>query len=164
VDDEFDEWDLGQLDEAGTMLLGRVTYDGFAEFWSSAEALDVDPVRAKLLTAIPKVVVSTTMAEAPWANTTIAGTGIEAELRRLKELPGKNIQVIGSAKLTSWLIETGLLDELRVMVSPVLLGTGIPAFPVSRMVGLDLAGSRQFGNGNMLLIYRPRPEQDASAA
>jgi dihydrofolate reductase len=164
VDDEFDEWDLAQLDEASTLLLGRVTYDSFAEFWSSAEALEVDPVRAKLLTALPKVVVSTTLREAPWDNTTIVGTDVDAELRRLKEQPGKNIQIIGSARLTSYLIEARLLDELRVMVSPVLLGAGIPAFPVAGMTELNLVQSRQFGNGNMLLSYRIAPVQHADAA
>jgi dihydrofolate reductase len=110
-------------------MLGRVTYDGFAEFWSSAAAAESDPVRAKLLGELPKVVVSRTLHDVNWQNTTIIGTDTDAQLRVLKEQTGKDIEVIGSARLTAYLIEAGLLDELRIMVSPVILGRGIPAFP-----------------------------------
>ena len=161
VDAEFDEFDLAQLAEADTLLLGRVTYSSFAEFWPTTEALEVDPVRAKLLNEMPKVVVSTTLQEATWETTTIVNADVGAQLRTLREQPGRNIQVIGSAKLTSYLIQAGLLDELRVMVSPVLLGSGIPAFPVAAQVSMELAQSRQFGNGNMLLTYRPQAAGDA---
>jgi dihydrofolate reductase len=157
VDAEFDEFDLAQLADADTMLLGRVTYCSFAEFWPTAEAFEVDPVRAKLLNAMPKVVVSATLREGAWANTTIVSGDVDAELTKLKQQQGKNIQVIGSAKLTSHLIHAGLLDEVRVMVSPVLLGSGIPAFPIAAQASLELLQSRQFGNGNMLLSYRPGP-------
>lgn len=156
VDAEFDEFDLAQLAEADILLLGRVTYSSFAEFWPTPEALEVDPIRAKLLNEMPKVVVSTTLQEAAWESTTILNADVDAQLRTLREQPGRNIQVIGSAKLTGYLVQTGLLDELRVMVSPVLLGSGIPAFPVTAQVSMELAQSRQFGNGNMLLTYRPQ--------
>lgn len=156
VDEEFGNFDLPQLDEAGTLLLGRVTYEGFAEFWSTPAAHEADPVRAKRINAMPKVVVSRTLREVRWENTTIIGADVDAELRTLKEQPGQDILVIGSARLTAYLIQAGLLDEVRVMVSPVLLGSGNPAFPVSGQVSMELLQSRQFGNGNMLLIYRPQ--------
>jgi dihydrofolate reductase len=161
VDAEFDDFDMAQLAEADTLLLGRVTYSSFAEFWPTPEALEVDPVRAKLLNEMPKVVVSATLQEATWDNTTIVNADVDARLRTLKEQPGRNIQVIGSAKLTSYLVQASLLDELRVMVSPVLLGSGIPAFPVAAQVSMELAQSRQFGNGNMLLTYWPQAAGDA---
>ena len=161
VDAEFDEFDLAQLAEADTLLLGRVTYNAFAEFWPTPEALEVDPVRAHLLNAMPKVVISTTLREAAWENTTIVSGDVDGQLSTLRGQPGRNIQVIGSAKLTSYLIRAGVLDELRVMVSPVLLGSGIPAFPVGAQVSMELAQSRQFGNGNMLLTYRPQATANA---
>jgi dihydrofolate reductase len=162
VDDEFDAFDLAQLDEAGAILLGRVTYEGFAEFWSTPAAHEADSIRAKRLNALPKVVVSRTLREAQWENTTIIGADADVELRKLKEQPGKDIQLIGSAKLTGYLIQAGLLDELRVMVSPVLLGGGNPAFPVSGQVSMELLRSRQFSNGNMLLVYRPHASGTAA--
>jgi dihydrofolate reductase len=155
VDDEFDTFDLAQLAEIGTLLLGRVTYESFADFWPTPDAIEAEPVRAKLLNELPKVVVSTTLKQARWANTAIISQQVDAELRSLKEQPGDVIQVIGSAKLTAYLAGAGLLDELRVMVSPVLLGAGHPAFPVSGQVSMDLLQSRQFGNGNVLLTYQP---------
>jgi dihydrofolate reductase len=161
VDDEFDQWDLAQLADAATLLLGRVTYSSFAEFWPTPEALEVDPVRAKLLNAMPKVVVSATLRKAAWGNTTIVSADVDAELSKLREQAGGHIQVIGSAKLTSYLIQARLLDELRVMVSPVLLGSGIPAFPVASQVNMELLQSRQFANGNMLLTYRPQAADNA---
>ena len=157
VDDEFDAFDLAQLDEAGTILLGRVTYEMFAGFWPTPAALEADPVRAKLLNSLPKTVVSRTLREARWENTTIIGADADAELRALREQPGKDILVLGSARLTAHLIQAGLLDELQVMVCPVLLGRGIPAFPVAAQAGLELLRSRPFGNGNILLAYRPHP-------
>jgi dihydrofolate reductase len=157
VDDEFDEWDLAQLEEAGLLLLGRVTYEGFAEFWPTPDALEADPVRAKRLNTMPKVVVSRTLREAAWENTTIAGPDTEAEVRKLKEQPGRDIAIIGSARLTASLLDAGLVDEVRVLLNPTVTGRGAPAFPVSRQVSLELLRSRQFHNGNMLLVYRPGP-------
>jgi dihydrofolate reductase len=156
VDDEFDEFDLAQLGEADTFLLGRVTYQMFAEFWPSEKALEIEPVRAAIFNSQPKVVVSRTLREATWPHTTIIGADVDAEIRKLKEQPGRAIELLGSAKLSAYLIQAGLVDELRVMVNPVLLGTGIPAFPVAGQVDMELTGSRPFGNGNILLTYRPQ--------
>jgi dihydrofolate reductase len=157
VDDEFDAFDLAQLEEADTFLLGRVTYEGFAEFWPTQEAADEEPIRAKLFNDAHKVVVSRTLRESSWANTTIIGSDVDAEIRELKEQPGKDIEVIGSAKLTAYLLQAGLVDELRVLVNPVLVGSGAPAFPVTGIVSLELLDTRRFGNGNILLTYRPNP-------
>jgi len=157
VDDEFDEFDLAQLGEADTFLLGRATYQAFAEFWPTAEAREIEPVRAAIFSSQPKVVVSRTLRDAPWENTTIVSANVDAAIRKLKEQPGLAIEMIGSAKLSAYLIQAGLVDELRVMVNPVLLGTGMPAFPVTGPVNLELAGTRPFGNGNILLTYRPAP-------
>jgi dihydrofolate reductase len=155
VDDEFDAFDLAQLGEADTFLLGRVTYEQFAEFWPTAEALEVEPVRAKIFNESPKVVVSRTLREASWENTTIIGSDVDAAIRALKDQPGRDIQVIGSAKLTAYLVQAGLVDEVRVLVNPVLVGSGMPAFPVDRLVSLELLDTKRFGNGNILLTYHP---------
>jgi dihydrofolate reductase len=161
VDDEFDAFDLAQLGEADTFLLGRVTYEGFAEFWPTAQAREMEPVRAKLFTESPKVVVSRTLRETSWQNTTIIGSDVDARIRALKEQPGQAIEVIGSAKLTAYLLQAGLVDEVRVLVNPVLLGAGVPAFPVDTMVSLELLDTKRFGNGNLLLSYRPKPADAA---
>jgi dihydrofolate reductase len=161
ADDEFDAFDLAQLGEVGTVLLGRVTYEGFAEFWPTAEAQEVEPVRAKIFNELPKVVVSRTLREAAWENTTVIGENVDAEIRALKERPGKDVAVFGSAKLTAYLVQAGLVDELRVLVNPVLVGSGAPALPVTGMVSLELLDTRRFGNGNVLLTYRPRPDAAA---
>jgi|HubBroStandDraft_4_1064222.scaffolds.fasta_scaffold180867_2 dihydrofolate reductase len=158
ADEEFDVFDLAQLGEVDTFLLGRVTYEQFVEFWPTAEAYEVEPVRAKLFNETPKVVVSRTLREAAWENTTVIGENVDAEIRALKEQPGREIGVFGSAKLTAYLVQAGLVDELRVLVNPVLVGDGIPAFPVSGLVSLELLDTRRFGNGNMLLTYRPMPD------
>jgi dihydrofolate reductase len=155
ADDEFDAFDLEQLEEAGTFLLGRVTFEGFAEFWPTPAAFEMEPVRAKIFSSLPKVVVSRTLRETQWENTTFIAADVDTEIRKLKEQPGKDILMIGSAKLTAYLIQAGLLDEMRVLVNPILIGSGIPAFPVDRQVSLELLRSRQFVNGNMLLTYRP---------
>jgi dihydrofolate reductase len=155
VDDEFAAFDLAQLDEADAFLLGRVTYQEFAEFWPTQAGLEADPQVAERLNSRPKYVVSRTLRDAEWANTTILGVDVDGELRKLKEQPGKDIEVIGSAKLTAYLLQAGLLDELRLLVNPMLLGTGSPAFPITDRISLELLRTRPFGNGNVLLTYRP---------
>jgi len=157
ADEEFSDFDLAQLDEADTYLFGRVTYQGMAEFWPTKAGLEADPEVAERLNSRPKVVVSRTLRDAGWANTTVVAAEVDGELRKLKEQPGKDIEVIGSAILTAYLLQAGLLDELRVLVNPVLIGGGSPAFPVAAPVSLELLATRQFGNGNVLLTYRPAP-------
>ncbi len=142
-----------ELERADAQLLGRVTYEGFAAAWPAMEESGGD--FAKKMNAMPKYVVSTTLTEATWTNTTILrGADLAAEVSRVKDQHEGDILVAGSAALVHSLTELGLVDEYRLMVHPVVLGAGKRLFTG---VGpdLELAEMRKGGPDVLLLIYRP---------
>jgi dihydrofolate reductase len=118
---EGDKFKLDEALAADALLLGRKTYEGFAEAWPSR----TDEVGfAEKMNTMPKYVVSTTMNEAGWNNSTVIKGDVAKEVARLKQEPGGNILVYGSGELVKTLMEHDLVDELVLMVFPVVLGTG----------------------------------------
>ncbi len=157
VDDEFNEFSVEQLDEVDTLVFGRVTYEGMAAYWPTPVANDDDPRIAARMNSISKIVVSRTLDTAEWANTRVIKD--PGELATLKQQPGgKDIAIFGSSDLTVSLLRMGLVDELRIMVNPVILGAGRSMFRTARdRIGLKLLRSRPFDSGNVLLTYEPAP-------
>jgi dihydrofolate reductase len=155
VDQEFSQFALGQLREAGTLVFGRVTYEGMAAFWPTLAGEESDPEVAKAMNTTPKIVVSQTLPQATWAGTRIISSHAEEELARLKQQPGQDIVIPGSSTLTASLLQAGLLDELRIMVNPVILGQGRSVFAGAGQTRLKLLTTRQFTSGNVLLCYQP---------
>jgi dihydrofolate reductase len=153
--EEGDRFKLDELREADAQLLGRVTYEGFAAAWPEIE----DELGfAEKMNSMPKYVVSSTLEEATWDNSTVLGGDVAEEVAALKrELDGV-ILVAGSAQLVQALVEHDLVDELRLMVFPVLLGSGKRLFgDVAEKKPLRLTGSRSLGDGIALLTYEPVP-------
>ena len=143
-----------ELRDSDVQLLGRVTYDGFAAAWPAMEEATGD--YGKKMNAMPKVVVSTTLTEPAWNNTTIISGNVADEVARLKAQYDGDILVQGSATLVQTLAEHGLVDEYRLMVHPVVLGTGKRLFSGSAAgTDLQLVDSRKVGPDVLLLIYRP---------
>ncbi len=156
VDDEFNEYAIDQLNGTGVILFGRVTYEGMAGYWPTARAIENDPVVARMMNSIPKVVFSRTLKEATWDNTRVVRDNIGDELARLKQERGKDIAIFGSAKLASTLDSVGLIDEYRLIVNPVVLGGGNPLFKDhTERKHLQLLRSKAFASGNVLLVYGP---------
>lgn len=156
VDDEFNRFAVRQLAEAGTLVFGRVTYELMASYWPTPEAYRDDPEVTEAMNRLPKIVASRTLSSADWHNTRLVRDGIAAELNALKQKPGGAIFVFGSADLSAELLRAGVIDELRVMVAPLILGEGRPLFPnVDAPVRLKLLKTRAFSNGNVLLYYEP---------
>jgi dihydrofolate reductase len=148
--DEGDRFKLDETMESDALLLGRTTYEGFAEAWPSREGEFADKFNN-----MPKYVVSDSMGEAEWANSTvIAGNDLAAEVAKLKE-GHESIVVHGSATLVRALLDQGLVDELRLMVYPLLLGTGKRLFGDSGKQPLTLADSQIVGDGVAILTYLP---------
>jgi dihydrofolate reductase len=156
VDEEFNEFGLHQLEEVDTLLFGRVTYQGMASYWPTPAAQQDDPRVAAKMNGLPKLVVSRTLREADWANTRIIDDDVAGELTKLKQQPGKDIAVFGSSDLTVSLLGLGLVDELRIMVAPVVLGAGRSLFRTApERIHLQLLSTRAFRSGNVLHTYRP---------
>ena len=160
VDEEFQEFAIEQTGDAGALLFGRVTYEMMASFWPSQFALDNDPIVAKIMNTTPKFVFSRTLAKADWSNTTLARGDAAAEVAKLKQQPGKDLFLFGSADLAATLIPYGLIDEYRIMVNPIILGKGRPLFTgIEESVKLRLLKTRTFENGNILLYYAPETKE-----
>jgi len=156
VDEEFNEFAVEQLDELDTLLFGRVTYQGMASYWPTPQAEQDDPAVAARMNGIAKVVVSSTLDRADWANSRLIRDDVAGQLAELQRQPGKDIAVFGSSALTVSLIRLGLLDEVRIMVMPIVLGAGKSLFRTAdQRIRLELLRTRPFRSGNVLLTYRP---------
>jgi dihydrofolate reductase len=151
--EEGDQFKLDELAEAEAQLLGRVTYEGFAAAWPTMED---GAGFAEKMNGMPKYVVSSTLQEASWENSTILRGDLADEVAKLhREIDGV-ILVAGSAQLVQGLLEHDLVDELRLMVFPVLLGEGKRLFgDVTAKKPLNLVDSKTLGAGIALLTYEP---------
>ncbi len=155
VDAEFADFAARQLDEVDTLLFGRATYQGMAAYWSTEAAKANDPVVAARMNGLEKVVVSRTLESVPWSRSALLKGDVAEGVSQLKARPGRDIAVLGSADLCAFLLEAGLLDEVRLMVNPVVLGTGRRLFAGLRdRHPFRLLRTQPFRSGNVLLCYR----------
>ncbi|SRR5579871_2553529 len=156
VDEEFNEFAIQQLDEIGILLFGRVTYELMASYWPTQSAREDDPIVTQKMNSIPKLVFSTTLERADWENSRLVKEHVAEEVARLKQQEGGDLAIFGSAVLATSLLDAGLLDELRLMVNPVVLGSGNPLFKgIRERLNLKLLKTREFRSGNVLLYYQP---------
>jgi len=149
--DEGDKFKLDETLSSEALLLGRVTYEGFAAAWPSREGDFADKFNS-----MPKYVVSSTLAEPEWTNSTVLKGDLVDEVARLRQEQDGDIVVHGSARLVQALVEHDLVDELRLMVFPVVLGSGKRLFGESSdKKPLRLVDSKVVGDGVAILIYEP---------
>ena len=148
---------------ADAFLFGRRTYEIFADFWGAITDPG-NPIAAPL-NAKPKYVASNTLTEPRWANTTILSGDLAAAVGKLKAEPTGELQVHGSGALIRWLLENDLVDELTLIIVPVVLGQGTRLFPdTGPDLALDLVDSRADSKGVTIQVYRPagRPQYPAN--
>jgi dihydrofolate reductase len=148
--DEGDGFKLDETMASDALLLGRVTYEGFAAAWPSREGEFADKFNQ-----MPKYVVSSTLDDPQWENSTVLRGDLAEEVERLKARHDGDVVVHGSAQLAQGLLERDLVDELRLMVFPVVLGAGKRLFgETSDKKRLQLVDSKTVGDGVVILIYR----------
>jgi dihydrofolate reductase len=144
---------------ADAFLFGRRTYELFAGYWGA-----MDPGSGPIADALntrPKYVASTTLTDPRWANTTVLSGDVAAAIGELKAKPSGELPVHGSGSLVRWLLANDLVDELNLLIVPVVVGQGTRLFPDSGPdIALDLVDSRAFPKGIMLQVYQPagRPQ------
>jgi len=161
---EGGKFKFDELFASEALLLGRVTYQGFAAAWPSMGTDDF----GKRMNGIPKYVVSSTLtdAEATWGSTTVIRGDVAAEIASLKAQPGGDLLVEGSCQLAQTLIQHNLVDEYRLMLFPIMLGDGKRLFPdvLSEPAKLTLTDARPDRDGVMLLRYQPTTAETPAAA
>jgi len=149
-----DKFKVDETRDSEALLLGRVTYEGFAAAWPSRGGEFADKFNS-----MPKYVVSSTLEKADWNNSTVLRGDVLQEVSKLKHRLDGNIVVHGSAQLVQTLLANDLVDELRLMVFPVVLGSGKRLFgATSDSKRMQLVESKTVGDGIAILIYKPSPE------
>jgi dihydrofolate reductase len=159
--EEQEKFKFAELSAADALLLGRVTYEGFAAAWPKMMEQYEGPRRAELaeyadmMNGYPKYVVSTTLEEAEWNNSTIIKENVAEKVSTLKQQPGKDILVFGSGNLVKALMHHDLIDEYRLMVFPIVLGSGQRLFEDGiDTTAFELIDTTTFGSGVVVLTYR----------
>jgi dihydrofolate reductase len=150
--EEQDKFKFDELKASGALLLGRVTYDGFAAAWP--QMIEETGEYGEMMNGYPKHVVSTTLEEAEWNNSRLIKGNIAEEVSKLKQQPGKDILIFGSCDLVHTLMQHDLIDEYRLMVFPVLVGSGKRLFGdgIDKKV-LTLVEAKTFSSGVVVLTY-----------
>ena len=149
---------------ADAFLFGRRTYELFAGYWGVRA--DINSIAAALNTR-PKYVASTTLTDPQWADTTVLSGDVAAAIGELKARPAGELQVHGSGALTRWLLDNDLVDEINLLIVPVVVGQGTRLFPATGPdIALDLVDSRAFPKGVTIQVYRPtgRPQYATATA
>ena len=149
--EDGDKFKVDETMDSAALLLGRKTYEGFADAWPSREGEFADKFNE-----MPKYVVSSTLKDPEWTNTTVLEGDVADSVKKLRDEVDGNIVVHGSAQLVQALIEDGLVDELRLMVFPVVLGSGKRLFgETSDKKALKLTDSKTVGDGVAIQVYEP---------
>jgi dihydrofolate reductase len=151
--DEAAKFKFDELFASDVLLLGRITYEGFAKAWPGMKD---EAGFADRMNGLPKYVVSKTLDVLTWNNSRLITGDIAEEVTKLKQQPGQDILLAGSARLFQTLMQHDLIDEYRLMVHPVVLGEGKPLFSVeSDMKVLRLVDTKRFSSGILILTYEP---------
>lgn len=156
TDDEVGEVIGAAMASSDAMLLGRKTYEGFAAFWPTVP--EDDPF-GNVMNNRTKYVVSTTLDKADWKNSHLIKGNVAEEIRKLKQQPGQDISTVGSGTLVRWLLKADLIDELQLMLCPVVLGVGQRLFDgADFMKTMNVLEVKSFGSGMTYLCLQPQKQ------
>lgn len=154
---ELAEYTTHIQDDFDTAVYGRATYLGMSEYWGNqptAESTPHERAHAEWVNAVDKIVCSTTLKSADWNNTRLVTGNLAEEFTRLKNEPGDTIAIYASPRLVHSFLDLGLIDEFRLIVHPVVIGSGTPLFPDKTTLNLQLTESKSFDSGAVYLRYR----------
>ena len=156
VDDEFQAYAERASNSGSRLVFGRVTYQLMAGYWPAAAALESDPVVAAGMNSASKIVFSRTLERAAWSNTRLVREDMLGEIRRLKQGPGPDLTVLGSASIVAQLAQADFVDEYLMLFNPIVLGHGKTMFEgLAESRRLRLTDTHAFRNGSVLLSFAP---------
>lgn len=153
--EELEQLSLEQSKSIGALLFGRLTYQGMADYWSAEKGEIAD-----FMNSIPKVVFSRTLEKADWKNSRLVKENAADEVVKLKQQPGKDLYIFGSANFSATMMERGLIDEYRLGLTPLVLGGGGSLFKQSpARMKMKLLEARPLKSGCVILRYEPERNQ-----
>ena len=153
-DPEWNEWVSNNASGGGELVFGRITYQQMASFWPSPMALESMPVVAERMNNLPKVVFSRSLTKGLWNNTRLFQSDLTAAVRKLKNEPGQDLVLMGSASIVLQLAEEDLIDAYQLVINPIILGAGKSMFAgLKKHLQLKLTNTRTFKNGNLVVSY-----------
>ncbi len=152
--DEIAQFKYDELFSSDALLLGRMTYEGFAQAWPGRTD---EQGYADRMNGLPKYVVSTTLDRAEWNNSHLIKANVAEEVSKLKQQPGQDILIFGSGKLLQTLMQYDLIDQYHLLIYPVVLGSGQRLFEDGSNAKLKLAETQTFSSGVVALVYQPAP-------
>lgn len=156
VDEEFNEYAGDLLDSVEAILFGRVTYQLMESYWPTSAAKTNDPIIAEKMNNLRKIVFSKTLTKAEWSNSILVKENAADEILKLKQQPGRDMVIFGSSDLTVSLIKSGLIDEFRIFINPVVLTGGKPLLKgLKDRLSLSLVRTKIFKSGLVMLCYKP---------
>ena len=159
VDSEFVDFAVEQTGSSDTLLFGRRTYELMADFWPTENARTMDPKTAEIMNDTSKIVFSKTLKSVKesehWKNIKLVSQNPAEEIKKLKEQKGLDIAILGSNNLMVSILNQNVIDEFRIMINPIAIGSGTPLFHgIKNKLNLKLIKTREFKNGNVLLVYK----------
>ncbi len=156
-DSEETEYAEDKMQYDNTLVMGRVTYDQMVSFWPTENAIKMFPEVAKGMNKAEKIVFSNSVKKSDWNNTRIVNGDIAEEIRKLKNLPGKDMTILGSGSIITQLAENDLIDEFQFMIDPIAIGKGTSIFKgIKHQLNLELISTKTLKDGVVILTYKPR--------
>lgn len=153
---EETEFSAENVRSGNTLLFGRVTYEMMESFWTTPDAMKVLPEIARGMNSADKIVFSRSLKKADWNNTILVRGDVVDEVTKLKQLPGKDMTILGSGNIMTQLVDAALIDEYKIMIYPVAIGGGTSIFNgIKNNLSFKLISSRVFNSGTVLLCYKP---------
>jgi dihydrofolate reductase len=165
VDEEFNQYANDLLSNVDALLFGRVTYQLMADYWPAA-ATNPSTSKSDLeisdkMNNLPKIVFSKTLKEVKWNNSRLVKDNIAEEISKMKQESGKDMVIFGSGSIVTTLMQLGLIDEYRIIVNPVVLGSGKPLFKgINDKQNLKLLKTKVLGSGIVILYYQPLGQEE----
>lgn len=154
-DNEIEKENKKFFSTIDTIFFGKTTYKLMVSYWPTEKAKDDDPEITEMMNTTRKVVFSTTLDKVEWNNTSLVKENAEETVKKIKQSEGKDIVILGSGKLVSSFTKLGLIDEYKLIVSPVILGRGTPEFTgINDRIKLALINSKSFPSGGVMLTYK----------
>ncbi|MBI3606276.1 MAG: dihydrofolate reductase [Nitrospirae bacterium] len=154
--EEESKYSAESLKSGNTLLFGRVTYEMMASFWPTPMAIENFPIVAEGMNKAEKIVFSRTLKKVEWNNTKVVKDNVLEKIKKMKQMPGKDMTLLGSGSILTQFADEGLIDEYQIMVDPVVLGDGTPIFKgIKHKLDMKLTGTRTFKSGVVLLCYQP---------